>query len=217
MNLTTIAKIDKNLNNEFKKSGDKERYALVNLFNYLTTKQEDYSYNFAPSDSGVNIGFDGILTIKYKNSGTIAGYYIIEAKVRTQHYDQLIFEKAKMNTLKKYKRQYDKYFKTNFSDKTIGILYVNFTPQASYIFDICTIEENNLLPKLTKKEMNKVTVASREDKINKQIYLLNLDLGIKYKYIFNEEEYTNSLFEEAQSKLNIVNEIKKTTYVVSLF
>ena len=199
---------------KYKASGKKERYALQNLFDYMNSVQEEYKYIFKPTPDDEKIGYEGIVTIKYKLSGNIAGYYIVEAKVRTENYDTLIFEKRKQNTLNKIKREYDKYFKTNYSEHTIGILYINFLPEYTYMFDILTLQKNKLLPKLINKSMNKITVASTEDKEDKLVYLLDKELAIKYKYTFNEKTYANDLLTESNSNLNEVNKILKTTYSI---
>lgn len=207
--------IEQLLYGKYKKAGSKERYALENLFDYMNASQDAYTYVFNPTSESAKICYEGLLTIKYKLTGNIAGYCIVEAKVRTEDYKELIFEQKKFNNLKKEKRNKDKYFKTNWSEHTVGILYINFLPSKTIIFDVLTLSENNLLPKLTKKTMNKITVASTEDKEDKMVYLLDVEeLGVKSKYVFDNSVYAKDLLRQSIDNLIQVNEIEKTTYSI---
>lgn len=212
----TQSKINSMLTDKFTEAGKKERYCLTEFFKYLSFRSNDYNYSFSPSDESECIGFDGTLIISYKMTGTILSYYIVEAKVRTEVYDAFIFEKYKLNTLKKYKQKLDKYFNAQYSDKTINMMFVSFTEKGTFMYDILTIIKNNLMPKITKDlKMNKATVTSREDKIQKDVYLLPQDISVKYKWNFNETEYQLSRIKTAQTEFNKATEVIKT--IVSLF
>ena len=203
------------LNKKFIAAGRKERYALTNFFHYMTNRSRDYEYSFAPTPEDEIIGYDGILTIKYKMTGNICGYYLVETKIRERDFDTLQFDKQKLNTLKRNKKSKDKYFKTNYSDHTIGIMYVNHTPSGTYLFDILTILDNKLLPKVTKNLCNKTTVNSREEKVEKDVYMMPKELATKYRYVYCEKEYQLSLLENAQKDFTEATEsIKK---IISLF
>ncbi len=206
--------IDKQLSVGYKETGDRERYCLENLFKYMNLKQDTYEYHFVSTPSGIAICYDGELTIRYKATGTIISYHLIEAKCRMKDFDELILEKTKFNALKKEKNKKDKYLKSQWSDKIVGMIYIQFTPSGSYLFDLLSLYENNLLPTLTKMNMNKVTIASTTDKVEKQIYLLNKELGSKYGWIYNEQEYNVSLLESVKQNIDTVIKQIKTTYSI---
>lgn len=197
---------------KYKKTGEKERYALNHLFDYMNASQEDYTYIFTASSDSEKICYDGTLLIKYKMTGNFVGHYLIEAKIRTNNYQELILEKKKFNNLKKEKTQQDK---RNIPQHHLGIMYVNFCLDGTYLFDLLTLEQNKLLPKTIKKSMNAITIASTDDKEEKLVYLLDRDeLAIKKKYIFDENNYANDLIVDVSDKLTIINEIKSTTYSI---
>lgn len=204
--------LEQTLYGKLKKASQKERYALANLFDYMNSIQENYSYHFIPSTDNEAICYDGTLIIKYKMTDNFVGHYLIEAKIRTNNFDELILERKKFNNLKKEKTKIDK---RNIPDHHLGIMYVNFLLDKTILFDLSTLEKNNLMPKMVRKSMNAVTVASNENKEDKLVYLLNVEeLGIKSKYIFKEEQYANDLLKESKENIVVVNEILKTTYSI---
>lgn len=212
-NKLNISKVD-NLLSEFKRTGNRERYCLEELCKYLNSTSKDYSYEISCTLSGVPIAYDAIMIIRYKMSGNIAAYYLLEAKVREGKYDTLILEKKKLNNLKKEKTRLDKYMRIQGSEHKVSIMYIQFFEEATYMFDILSIIDNNLLPKITKKVMNKVTVASTEDKVEKQIYLLPLYIAVKKQWKFNQNEYATHLLQSTQQNLKELEKITKQTYSI---
>ena len=105
--------------------------------------------------------------------------------------------------------------KRNIPQHHLGILYINFCLDGTYIFDLLTLEQNNLLPKAIKKTMNAITVASSDIKEDKLVYLLDREeLGVKKKYVFSENVYADDLIVEVTENLVTINEIKNTTYSI---
>lgn len=213
-NKKRLSKLDNMLTSKFTEAGRKERYCLTELFNYLNFTNDTYKYSFSPTSEDESIGFDGTLIISHKLTGTIKAFYLVEAKVRTKVYDTFVFEQKKLNTLKSYKRKLDKYFKAEYSDKTINLMYVSFTEEATFMYDLLTLIDNHLMPKLTKMKMNKVTVESRDNKINKHVFLLPQNIAVKYKWNFNEREYNLSRINKAQQEFNSATEEIKKYYSI---
>jgi len=212
MNFKKTMKIDNLLiNDRYKAFGDRERYCAEQLFTYINSKSKDYNYVFSPTTTGNAISYDGVLRVEYKHSGTIAAYYIVEIKVRETHYDTLILDDPKLKSLKKEKRAKDKYFKSQWSDRTMGILYINFTDQGTYIFDLIEIEDNKEMPKGEKHTADKVYVDPSQGKVTRVKYKLPLTLATKTNWIFDEQEYMQYLKEDIKYKTSIVKEIKTRT------
>lgn len=88
--------------------------------------------------------------------------YIVELKDRSpkyEIYDELILEKDKAERLLKWKDKLG----------AAATYYVNWFGKRAYIFKI---DESILDYKVTKKWMNAVTAESRDNKIEKEVYLL---------------------------------------------
>ena len=214
MDLNRIINVDKQLlGKKLSDAGKIERFNLNHFFMEQNSRQDKYQFTFMASSEYEEIGYDGILIIKDKLTTKIKGFYLVEAKVRNKDFNELYFEKAKYETLKRYKRQLDTYLKANYSDHTIAMMYINFTPTATFLFDISTIAENKLLPKLDKIEMNYCTVNSTSHKIEKDVFNLDTNLAIKYKYKFDPNVYMTYL-NEKQKELKLHKEVIKKTYSI---
>lgn len=204
--------IEQTLFSKLQYASKKERYALTNLFDYMNSTQDDYTYQFIPSSDNEAVCYDGTLLIKYKMTENFVGHFLIETKIRTENYEQLILEKKKFNNLKREKTKIDK---RNIPQHHLGILYINFLPKKTIIFDLLVLEQNNLLPKTIRKSMNAITVNSSDIKEEKLVYLLDVnELGVKSKYVYTDDNYADDLLEESKENIKIVNEIKQTTYSI---
>lgn len=85
---------------------------------------------------------------------------VIELKCRNKHYDDLMLEKTKYDSLKKL---------------NCNALYINSTPKGIYIFNI-----NDIKPKwITDTSMPKQTEFSNNDKIEKTYTLISVHNSIK--------------------------------------
>lgn len=98
----------------------------------------------------------------------------IEIKIRDKEYDTWLLEKSKLNNM------------INESVR-LGVkpvfLYLNFTPNATYIWNITNIKLEDFTDKIM---ANKSTSISRTNKILKDIIYLNIYDGIKINFKINE-------------------------------
>ena len=85
---------------------------------------------------------------------------VIELKCRTKHYDDLMLEKTKYDSLKKL---------------NCSALYINSTPKGIYIFNINDIKPNWI----TDTSMPKQTEFANNDKIEKTYTLISVHNSIK--------------------------------------
>lgn len=197
---------------KMEKSGNIERYAIEKLIQKLNCNDKFY-YDFIPTSSDKKIGYEGIIYVKNKLTDKKLDMYIIEAKVRNNNVkqDDLFYEKKKHNTLKLIK----KILINEGSMFEPKILYVNFCFDGTFMFFIDDLIFNGTMPKLTKIKMNKVTVTSTNDKINKQVYLLSKTLAVKKDYIYNPIDYANYLLDVSMAATTEAKEVIKKYY--SLF
>lgn len=85
---------------------------------------------------------------------------VIELKCRTKHYDDLMLEKTKYDSLKKL---------------NCSALYINSTPKGIYIFNINDIKPNWI----TDTSMPKQTEFANNDRIEKTYTLISVHNSIK--------------------------------------
>ena len=85
---------------------------------------------------------------------------VIELKCRNKHYDNLMLEKTKYDSLKKL---------------NCSALYINSTPKGIYIFNINDIKPNWI----TDTSMPKQTEFSNNDRIQKTYTLISVHNSIK--------------------------------------
>ena len=121
---------------------------------------------------------------KYDENMTCLNRYIIELKVRMVNNSKLIeckrdgwiFERSKYNSLKNL---------YNIDKERNEILYVNFTPDKTLVWNITTLEKKRLL-KWESKNMNSHTMTSRDNKVDKRVCLLKEEWALPYLYVFDE-------------------------------
>lgn len=111
------------------------------------------------------------------DSGSIKKRVKIELKIRDKDFDEFLLEKKKLKSIRKDCRTY-------LNDDEYSILYINFTPTQTILWDITDINEDNT----SKLLANKATSVNRIDKENKDVIMLSPDDGIKLRYILNERE-----------------------------
>lgn len=179
--------------NKFEEAAIKERIAFKNLrelYNLFNT--EDCLITINPYDGMES--YD--LIIQYHKNGTIIKRLIIELKIRSLSGMSLqdardngwIFEDKKYKSLKKA-ADLD-------PDKNV-MLYICFTPDGTYIWNITKLQSDF---KKHKKVMNKATMSSTDNKINKTVYLLDPKLAHKhYEYRWDDAQY------QKEKQLEIIN------------
>lgn len=160
----------------------RERFALNNILSFLKRKDYDFNYTISPVETSTE--YD--LYFSYSKDGFIKKRYYCEAKIRTQEYTNYVLEFKKLKSLQRLIRD------NNLEDDTTDILYINFTPNRTYVWNISKLINTNKL-KLTDMVMNKQTSNSRMDKINKKVYLLEVEDATIFDYIYSEKEYLESI------------------------
>lgn len=171
-----MKQIENNL--KFIEAERRARFALKQIMSYLTSNQK-YKYDiFYCLEDSID-AYDCYLGI-YTLEGKLVKRYFIETKIRNEHYPELIYEKKKHNSLLKLINDLD--------PDNSEILYISFTPKGTYIFNTMKMDLQ-----VSKLECNKKTVLSTSEKINKDVYFLNITDARRIDYIYNEQDYLNSL------------------------
>jgi hypothetical protein len=187
---------------KFQEAAYKERLAFDNLVRlYNLFSKEKYSILKTPYD-----GMDEYdVLVQRHTKGSIERRFIIELKIRMLSGDALqqaetdgyIFESKKYNSLKRI-RDIDAAYNV--------ALYISFTPTGTYMWNINELEEKGLL-KPIKKEMNKATMNSRDDKANKKVYLLKKEWAKDWSYIWSEDQFNRCLAEKEIEKQSIKEQL----------
>ena len=133
-----------------------------------------YDLAYYLSDIADTTHYDAFVSIFNKETGSHIACHIIEVKVRDTFYTELMYEKYKHQQLKNaLKRNY------NVAD----IIYINVTPNGTYVFNTTKLENENLL-NWEKRECNKSTVDyyNTNNKITKekQVAFLPVSKAIKH-------------------------------------
>lgn len=188
---------------KFRIASEKERFGFVQFlshtklfsstnWNILLTAVDGYD----PYDALIQKVSGG-----GKHRGIVSKRYIIEIKNRTglsiyqtntNEQEGWILEKAKYNKMKKV---YD------MDPEKNNMLYICFTLKGTLVWNLNDINEKDVV----KKEMNRATMASTEDKSNKTIILLKEEDAKHYDYTFTEKDFK-------QEQLDII--ARKRTLIV---
>jgi len=182
-----------NFKDQFQRAAFIERAAYKNLKKLYNIFSE-YSEYITPYD-----GYSpyDICLHKY-NDGLIKKTIFIEIKVRTETWDTYFLETKKYTSIKRLAED-ELYLKP----EDYKILYLNFTPTSTLLFDTDIIKE--LEVKST--EMNIATMSSRTKKKSKTIWELPVEKAKSFKYIWSEDqlkahtdEYFNTVVKEQIQK-----------------
>lgn len=213
-NFKTTMKIDELLADErFKSYEERERYCGNKLFEYLNLTSTNRKYTFHQTVIYLLRSYSGLVTVTNKHTDTIIGYFFVEFKVRETDYDDFVLDVPKYNRLQSAKRAKDKWFKTQWSEHQVGILYICFSSTGTYIFDLCQIIDNGDFPK--KKVYNAgMTTAIASEKVEKFGYFLDKSLGKHIDWTYTLEDYLDSL---KTQKMRVEKNIEKITTTGSIF
>tara|TARA_R110000850_G_scaffold53256_5_gene127877 strand:- start:1651 stop:2133 length:483 start_codon:yes stop_codon:yes gene_type:complete len=119
--------------------------------------------------------FDASFT--YKNAQNITKYVFVEIKVRSRKFNEYILESKKFNAM------HNIYKSKNIKKEDVSLLYVNFCPDGSFIWDMDEIESKYTLQDSI---FNRNTTESRYNKTQKQVYYLKTSDAIKYNFIIKQ-------------------------------
>lgn len=105
---------------------------------------------------------------------------LIEIKIRDREFPEYIIETKKLNSLKKIRKD------LCFNEDEMSILYINFCPNETIIWNIDKINND-----IVTNEYNKATSVSRTHKINKDVIMLKPSEGKQLDYVLNEYKILN--------------------------
>lgn len=120
--------------------------------------------------------FDSYFFIIDEN-GSIKKRVWIEMKIRDRSFSNYILEK------KKVVRLIEEREKSFLNKEDVLFLYLNYTPDATYLWNITDIDIDNT----SRMRMNRATSDSRTDKVDKNIILLEPSDAKALKYVLDPE------------------------------
>jgi hypothetical protein len=174
--------------NDFERAAYMERIAFNNFINnYKLFTNDDIDIRPYWGDDVYDV------LISKHNDGSIYKRYIIELKIRDGDFDNegYVYETKKHNSLMKIK---------NLDPNLNEIIYINFTPNGTYVWFIDKIIDNY---QSIKKEMNKATMESRTNKNNKWTYLLLPKNAKKYEYRWDIRQFNEVIEAKKQKQMKI--------------
>lgn len=179
------------LNNKFEEASYKERLAFKNWRSL---------YNLFPEDNWTVFitPFDGSDVYDVLVQNNSFKRIIIEIKIRNEFATQCGLEDGFIYETKKHKSLS---MVKDLDPDNNTIMYINFTTKGTYVWNISKLDLNPV-----KKEMNKATMNSTDDKQNKSVYLLKAEDAKFYPYIFDDVQYWND-------EKNIDKEVKLSRMV----
>lgn len=151
-----------------------EVYGRLALRNIVISDDIVVTEEFAPYDAYKDSVIDG-KRIRY----------LIEIKIRNGSYPDYMLDSAKLSSMRAEKA---KLLNSKEFDQVL-LLYVNFTPSGSYIWDI----EKNIAGKTPGSDYLRRTTAAPSSSVMKRIYYLQVTKATKYPYVIDIENLTSNL------------------------
>ncbi len=151
----------------------RERFALRKVMTFLNARDR-HVYELHATQLDSDASYDAILFIKDKNDNVLQKY-VVEVKNRSNSWDDLIYEHAKHVKLTKIAKANEGY----------DILYINISPEGTYMFPISEMT----LPKMTRMRMKHESFAKIQKDRDKRVYLLPRAEAIHIPVAFSEYEY----------------------------
>lgn len=173
-----------NFTNNFQKEEFYARQGLL-ILQELYPNSFKYKIEFT---TGEYDPYDAMFFIIDNETQSIVKRVWIELKIRKTTFDTYLLETKKMNSLLKLRKD------MFFTENEVSLLYINFTPNETIIYNLDKVKE---LP-TEKRVMNKCTVVSRTNKVEKSVIMLRPEDGKVLNYILNENEIDN------RNKINII-------------
>ncbi len=166
---------------KFTENNLKERDAIkksnvLDIFkNSLEKKGYDLANQFITPYDGKDV-YDALqIYTKYHNDKTDFLRMLIEVKVRTEVYDEMFLEVKKWKSLKKIQIMIGGTFK---------LLYINYTPKGTYIFDVTEIEKY----KKDRRLMNEYT-SKESKKVMKPVFLLPIEQAKFVPFVYDDKTF----------------------------
>jgi hypothetical protein len=166
---------------------EREREHLNLLLNVIF--KENYKVYYSYSESKTK--WDAKVYLFNENNECYK-LVLIEAKVRDRHYDDLMLEVKKFNSLQAISKDWNKENKKTFGNETppIYVMYISITPIGSFVFNLTNKTEKDFE---WKEEMhNKSTVFKGEGKELKKITYIPVSKA-KYYDIITDDKRLNPI------------------------
>lgn len=170
---------------EYTQRGKEERDALNGLFSELLKENEKFRYTVYHTPGQTKSRYDCLVRQYCKQTGKVLKKMFFEAKIRGAHYETLLIERQKLDSMKKLIRDLD-------VDK---LYYVNFTPISTIIFDLLKIESEGKIS-FVKHNHNKTTVEKELGKVEKEVAYISVNEGKVFAYVYTKETKGTPLIEE---------------------
>lgn len=156
---------------KFQEAAFNERVALHNLESLFNPfPQHSYFKHITPYD-----GNDVYDCLYQKHiEGTIKKRYYIEIKVRNSVFPTYYMEPKKYKDIETIALK-------NLSKEEFDILYINFTPEGTFLWNATNLLNNNKY-NMDSKWANKATMASTTDKKEKDFYAFDKEDAKFYEY-----------------------------------
>lgn len=161
-----------NFTNEFEKREYLGREALKEL-KKIYPNLFKYDIHFT---TDTYASYDAFYHIIDSETHSIKKRVLIEIKIRDREFPEYILETKKLNSLKKIRKD------LGFNEDEMSILYINFCPNETIIWNIDKINND-----IVTNEYNKATSISRTNKINKDVIMLKPSEGKQLNYILDEK------------------------------
>lgn len=161
---------------EYTQRGKEERDALNGLFSELLKENKKFRYTVYHTPGQTKSRYDCLVRQYCKQTGKVLKKMFFEAKIRGAHYETLLIERQKLDSMKKLVRDLD-------VDK---LYYVNFTPINTIIFDLLKIESEGKIS-FIKQNHNKTTVEKELGKVEKEVAYISVNEGKVFAYVYTKE------------------------------
>lgn len=125
-----------------------------------------------------------LIEIKYRNEMSSSAHILSER-------DGYFLEELKYKGMKK---------KQEIDPERTELLYLVFSKNCTYLWNLDLMERKGCMPKLTKEEMNRTNIGDRRDKVNKNVYNLDKKYAKRYDYIGDVEEFNMATLKEKRDK-----------------
>lgn len=184
--------------NKYEEASFKERLAFNTLIKLYNIFSKGYVVNSTPYCGMDEYDF---YVHKINENFSIVKRIIIEVKIRSLTGNQL--EDARENGFILEVKKYNSLKRMLKIDPEMSLVYVCFTNDGTYFFDLNKLEKDGNL-KLVKKEMNAYTMEKERGKVNKGVYLLKPELAIKhFPFVWDDR-----MFDQEMNRIKIKDEKK---------
>lgn len=198
-----------NNNDKYVEASKRERFHFNQLCIEEDIFNEDKGYTILTTPEDGYDKYDFLIQKYSPQSYICEKRYIVEVKVRnlTGHIlkdaqdNGWILETKKLNSLLEVQK---------LDKEKNDIIYISFNGTYTYIWNITSLMNKGLLEATTNRSMNKATMSSRDNKVNKKVYMLKEEWGKRFDYEATEENYLSKLRKDDKLKRIRESDTKET-------